>query len=303
MKDTVSIIVPIYNVERFLPECMESLLALDYPDLEIIAVNDGSTDRSGEIAREFVSHNHRIRLIEQENRGVSVARNTGVRAADGDLIMFVDSDDLVHPELLSHLLNTQREHDADIACCGFAELAETPAWSIGNRSQVFEDCDGVRNLLYQHIVNGPFAKLYRAEILGYEPFLPGMRVGEDLLMNTRVFADARRVAVSDARLYGYRQDRKGSVMSAPVAADRIKLIQELESLRGGDFDNALGNRQFMEALYVFFENDDVPRFVAEMVRRERSQVLRDSEALPNVRLYALATFIHPRFAKWLHRLR
>lgn len=114
----ISIIVPIYKVEEYLPRCIESILNQTYQDFELILVDDGSPDLSGDICDVYAETDPRIKVIHQENSGISDARNIGLSKATGDYISFIDSDDWVHPEFLQQLLYTIEKYDADIAECG-----------------------------------------------------------------------------------------------------------------------------------------------------------------------------------------
>ena len=114
----ISIIVPIYKVEEYLPRCIESILNQTYQDFELILVDDGSPDLSGDICDVYAETDPRIKVIHQENSGISDARNEGLSRAKGEYISFIDSDDWVHPEFLQQLLYTIEKYDADIAECG-----------------------------------------------------------------------------------------------------------------------------------------------------------------------------------------
>ncbi|CAI9430269.1 hypothetical protein MSHRCOH1_08710 [Candidatus Ornithobacterium hominis] len=118
MKDLISVIIPVYNVEEYLVECINSVLAQTYTNLEIILVNDGSTDSSGEICREYAKKDNRIILIEKENGGLSDARNAGLDVCTGKYISFVDSDDIIHPGFIS-LLYKYISYDTIVACDRF----------------------------------------------------------------------------------------------------------------------------------------------------------------------------------------
>ncbi len=116
MKDVISIIVPVYNVEEFIDECIKSLISQTYENIEIILVNDGSTDKSGYICREYESKDNRIKVINQKNGGVSSARNIGLMQATGKYITFVDSDDYVKADYIE-VLYSYIKKDTDIVCC------------------------------------------------------------------------------------------------------------------------------------------------------------------------------------------
>ena len=121
MKPTVSIIVPIYNVEKYLGRCLDSLLAQTLKNIEIIAVNDGSTDLSLKILKEYSIKDSRIKIINKPNGGVSSARNEGIQLASGEFIGFVDPDDWVDPEMYEDMVNHAKNEKADIVMCSYIE--------------------------------------------------------------------------------------------------------------------------------------------------------------------------------------
>ena len=120
----VSVIIPIYNVAKYLPKCVDSVLAQTYQNLEIILIDDGSTDGSGKICDEYAAKDNRIRVIHQPNSGVSAARNAGLDVAGGEYIGFVDPDDYIHPKMYQTLLECIENSRADIAMCDFFRVSE-----------------------------------------------------------------------------------------------------------------------------------------------------------------------------------
>lgn len=117
MQPTVSVIVPVYNVEKYLARCVDSITSQTYENLDIILVDDGSTDNSGRICGEYAKKDTRIRVIHQKNKGASAARNCGITAASGNYIGFIDSDDWIDKDMYELLVNTAIEHHADIVRC------------------------------------------------------------------------------------------------------------------------------------------------------------------------------------------
>ena len=114
MKNTISTIIPVYNVSAYLPECMESILSQDYPALETILVDDGSTDDSGRICDAYAQRDSRVRVIHQPNGGAAAAKNADLRAAAGEYLSFVDSDDFLESGAYAHMVQLMEEHRADI---------------------------------------------------------------------------------------------------------------------------------------------------------------------------------------------
>ena len=118
----VSVIIPVYNVENYLKQCLDSICAQTLKDIEIICINDGSTDNSGNILDKYAQKDSRFVIINKNNEGVSIARNTGISCAEGEFICFVDSDDYIDKDYLEKLYNAAIEYNCDIACCGFVRF-------------------------------------------------------------------------------------------------------------------------------------------------------------------------------------
>jgi glycosyltransferase involved in cell wall biosynthesis len=122
MAELISVIVPIYNVERYLEKCIDSIIVQSYPDLEIILVDDGATDRSGLICDEWVQRDARIRVIHKENGGLSDARNAGIEIATGAWYMFVDSDDFITPDTIERMYNAAVSTESQMAVCNMVRI-------------------------------------------------------------------------------------------------------------------------------------------------------------------------------------
>ena len=127
MNQTVSVIVPVYNVAQYLPQCVDSILSQDYADLEVLLIDDGSTDASGEICDQYAAQDSRVRVIHQKNGGAAAAKNAGLRAASGDYLTFVDSDDYLEPNAYGFLMKTLLETGADAVQGSFREVYRNSA--------------------------------------------------------------------------------------------------------------------------------------------------------------------------------
>ncbi len=121
MTSTVSVIIPVWNVEKYLSGCLYSVLGQTYQNLEIICVNDGSPDHSAEILAQFAASDQRIKIITQKNQGLSAARNTGISAASGEYIFFLDSDDYLHPQAIEILVSVAQKTGSELTICNFQE--------------------------------------------------------------------------------------------------------------------------------------------------------------------------------------
>ena len=200
----VSVIVPIYNVEEYLEECLESIRNQTYTNIEVILVNDGSTDGSREICESYCEKDIRFRLINQENQGQSVARNRGFKESIGQYIMFVDSDDVVNTDVLEVLLPYMKT-DVDIVECEMTRekeaffLNKIPTIVFeGNSKEAILNCIAFRAVKFC-----AFTKLYRREIVEKIPFLEGY-IYEDVFTGINYLKHIRKIIVVDYIGYYYR---------------------------------------------------------------------------------------------------
>lgn len=228
----ISVIVPIYNMESLLPRCLDSLAAQTLRDLEIICVDDGSTDGSGGIVRKYASGDSRFRLITQENSGRAEARNAGIRAAAAPYLGFADPDDYVEPDMYERLYRLAEESGADMVQCSYSPFL--PAESGESRGMAEEKllhientaCDGVftekgeifRLFLEDRITGVVWSKLFRRLLPGcsapLEVRLPSsFTSGEDTLYVSRAIARCRSVALTSEKLYHYGLGGPQSVSS------------------------------------------------------------------------------------------
>ena len=233
----ISVIIPVYNTERYLAECLESVVSQTFKDFEAIVVNDGSTDGSAEIVKRFAERDNRICTITQENKGLSEARNAGIAVARGHWITFVDSDDVIHPSFLETLLNIAKEKNADIACCGkwsFTDISEREAAQkkrySNNKVTELRPEDALANALFQK--DNPdysaWNKLYSKALWAGRKFKPGAYF-EDVATIPQVFLDARQIAFTASPLYLYRK-RDTSILATPYSRKKAELLDIAESV-------------------------------------------------------------------------
>lgn len=198
----ISVIVPAYNVEAYIADCLESILSQSYADLEIIVVNDGSTDRTLDIIEEYASKDNRLRIISQPNGGPSVARNKGLEMAQGEWLMFVDSDDLLLPGAIESLLHLAQATQSDIACGEFVRRINDKHQKK-NKFITFNGEKALEHNLYQKYINpSPWGKLYLSDIFSNIRFPEGI-IYEDLYVSWQIFLHAKKVAYSQIHVYLY----------------------------------------------------------------------------------------------------
>ncbi len=206
----ISVVVPVYNVEDYLEECVESIRAQTYRNTEIILVNDGSTDRSAELCREYARKDERIIVAEQSNSGLSQARNRGIETAKGEYIAFVDSDDYIAPEMLSRLYGRMAEDGSDLALCGYWTVDENrkPLVPCRVRDGCLSGMEALSMLSSNEFRGVAFGiacnKLYRKDLFDGIRFPPG-KYHEDVFTLHLLLDRSAKVSVVDDYLYFYRQ--------------------------------------------------------------------------------------------------
>lgn len=225
-KPLISIVVPVYNVESFLDKCIESLITQTYSNIEIILVDDGSTDHSGKICDRYSEENANIIAVHQKNQGLSGARNAGVKIAEGKYITFVDSDDYITIDFLDTLYASMVKYNADIAMCGpfkFYEDEQVRSESI-EREYTYTSQEAIGAMLYRKKVNSyAWGKLYRAEIVKEISFPEG-KLFEDLFTIYKMYDLASVVIYIEKQMYYYRQ-RRGSIVNSVFEPKKMQLLE------------------------------------------------------------------------------
>lgn len=222
----ITIVVPAYNIEKTLPRCLESVLAQSYENLEVIVVNDGSSDGTAAIIDGFAARDSRVRAIHKENGGVTSARLRGVAEATGDYIGFVDGDDYIEPQMYARLLENLHAHRADISHCGYRMVFPSRVdWYYNTgKLTVQEGRQGLYDLLEGGFVEPAlWNKLYRRELfVGLSDWMDSsIRINEDLLMNYYLFRQAKCAVHEDVCPYHYIL-RKGSATVSRLTEHKLK---------------------------------------------------------------------------------
>lgn len=211
MEPLISVIVPIYGVEAYLHQCVDSLLTQTHKNLEIILVDDGSPDGCGAICDEYAAKDSRVRVIHKKNGGLSDARNAGIDVAQGEYIGFVDSDDWVMPDMYEYLLQGILGYQTDISYCGYVNVRT--AW-IDYRNEetdkVYTTETALNELFFDRLGNFAWNKLYKAELWQDVRFPVGKNF-EDIRTTYKLFERASRIAILKEPKYYYRI-REDSIM-------------------------------------------------------------------------------------------
>jgi glycosyltransferase involved in cell wall biosynthesis len=230
MSVKVSLIIPVYNVEDYLRQCLDSVENQSYSDLQVILVNDGSTDYSCEICKEYVKrHSETWILINQKNEGLSSARNTGLSSATGDCIAFLDSDDWIDSEFITTLVHFMDKTGADIVESGIRwRYPDKERIDVIDKAIIYDMREALGHYLLQTqpIHSAVWCKLYRREIFHNLTFAVG-KLHEDGYFTYRAMFQCEKYAVIDYVGYNYRQNRKGSIMTETVKPQNIIDVMDM----------------------------------------------------------------------------
>lgn len=317
----ISVIIPVYNVAAYLPACLDSVLAQSYHDIELLLVDDGSTDGSADLCDDYACRDARVTVIHQINRGPSAARNAALDVAQGDYIAFIDSDDVIHSRYLEVLHQYIQQYDADVVQAPYqivnAELRSTFTTQL--LSQPLPSAPTVRTLtadealmamLYQRgTADSSPCKLFRRSLFEGLRFPVIYRVYEDLYLMAQLYPLIRKMVWVDLPMYFYFKQSTGTLCSLSTKRkDAFWVLKALEAQYTDDNQPALvravRERRLSVAFNVLRLLSDQPHTDAnkamahhcwQHIKELRSESLHDSKARLKNRLVALATYlINPR---------
>ena len=234
---TVSVIVPVYNVEKYLPGSIESIQNQDYSELEIILVDDGSPDKCGAICDEYAERDSRISVIHKANGGLSDARNAGIDASTGKYITCVDSDDLIDHRYVSRMMELMTKEVDMVVCAPFLFSDEAELKNVNSSSaempDIFETVAALREMLSQHGYDfepSAWGKLYRRNLFGKDLRFPVGKYCEDLALTYRLVDRSRKIVRTKEKLYFYRQ-RPSSILHQQFNEKMLSILDVADEMR------------------------------------------------------------------------
>ena len=298
----ISVIIPVYNVENYLKECLDSVTSQTLEDMEIICIDDGSTDNSSDILKEYSKKDNRIKIITKENGGQATARNLGIKEAQGEYIAFVDSDDFIEPTMFEKLYTKAKDNNLDLAMCKIAtynnqtEEIKDNVWyyMLG----VFRDFE---KDIFTHkdtkeftckIAVTPYNKIYKTNLLKDNDILfPEGLIFEDEKFFFDVYLRAKKASIVNEFLYYYRVNRKGSTVDISKENDYSDIIPISRQIRETfketnnyeDYKILLVNRFIHLQLARFSETS--PKYREKyfnLVKEDLNEVLKDPEIVNNL---------------------
>ena len=273
--ELISVIVPVYNVEKYLSGCIESIVNQTYKNLEIILVDDGSPDRCGAICDEYAKKDERIKVIHKKNGGLSSARNAGIEISNGEYIAFVDSDDYIGRDMYEVLYNNIKKYNCDISICNFLCVDENGK-NIDSMNETMPVGDGVvdsKSVLYYKFTETKYwywvvawNKLYKRNIFDNIRFEDG-KLHEDEFIAHHIYFSAENVACASDALYFYVQ-RTDSIMSKKYSVKRLDYVEALLLRLNFAIENEFPKDVILKYFNIYFYS---------LIRSRRKADLSDKE--------------------------
>lgn len=312
--DLVSIIIPVYNTDQFLLNCIDSCLAQSYSDIEVLAINDGSTDNSGTILDTYAEHEPRLRVFHQPNLGVATARNTGIRAAKGKWLMFVDSDDYIPLNAVSILYDCATIQNADIVSGIFCtdtkgSLKDMTREIVDTSSKQAIACA----LLQEKLTMSLCGKIFKASLFKDITICEHLKIGEDAYLVIQLCQNAERLSLIADVVYYYVQ-RDNSVMHRPnksALASRLVFIDMVmnfystkEYYAEKPFEDAMAwfiLKEYFAYLRMGGEYVDIPPAMTDRVRNNILQNKVVISTSPSWRVMMLKSYMLNPFLGNIYR--
>lgn len=278
--EKVSIIIPVYNVEDYLEDCLESVCKQSYRNIEIILVDDGSTDKSGVICEDWAEKDSRIRVIHKPNGGLSSARNAGLTEATGKYISFIDSDDLIPNNFLKQLVETLEKYNADVSVCGISRFwdgnSDEAEIFYPYQTGVYCSEEYILSILLHKVDNASWNKLYRRRAIGDIRFKEGI-INEDFPFMMSVLGNVTKIAYTNETEYLYRR-RRGSITQV-VKPNIFDFVANAQNV----VDNC--NKRYLPAAksYLYYETVNCIACILESgsknlngIKRRCNNIIRDN---------------------------
>lgn len=314
----ISVIVPVYNIRQYLEKCIESIIDQTYRNLEIILVDDGSTDNSGEICDFYSNKDSRINVLHQENKGLSAARNAGMKVARGDWLAFVDGDDWIESNMFEKMLDIGKEYDADLvlsrfkfatAKIEFEKENDHDAISIFEGSELIEEyIQKKKNCMISPSV---WDRLYKKEILDGLLFPEG-RVHEDICFTVDVFCRCKRAVYIDHPFYNYRVDRGESISNSGYDIKRIEdtiVLTEMAERHLIEYkQESLAKQLYLELyllltnIYLQLQDISTRQYIKNYRMKNRNKMVSifgDKNIPVKKRVLSLVAVISPKMMKFM----
>lgn len=295
-KGLISIIIPLYNGEKHIESCLDSVIAQTYEDIEVLVVDDGSKDAGAAVVNKYQEKEPRVKLFQKENGGVSSARNLGIKKASGDYIMFLDCDDILKKDCCEVLIDVISKQKCDLAVCKFVYQKVSAGQVLKESCQVMQESnittlqefeESFQKMFDNKVYLSVWAKLYKRSIIqeGKICFQEEIAIGEDMLFNFEYFKRSVHIAIKD--YVGYEYKINADEKSASSKSDKTKYENAVYLYhRGIDFANELGILNVVHKTLVkyylrscFFQLEKEEKIDEDIMRYLNNEVTQQAKVL------------------------
>lgn len=316
MTDKISVIVPVYNVEKYIKQCIESIMAQTYKNLEIILINDGTKDNSGIICDNYAKKDSRIKVIHQKNMGLSGARNTGLKNSTGNFITFVDSDDFIDNKMFETMLIILKKYNTDIVECGTIFCNESGKY-IGentlNKIKIYKNEYQIGELLMNRdITTTSWGKLYKKELFKNFEFPLG-KYHEDIFTTYKLLHFSKKTIVLNQGFYHYRQVN-GSIMNSnfnlkhldaiEATVERNKFIEKYyPQYRKYDYANIVYSccKVYEKIILSNFYDEKVIKNLQKLISKYLIYFLIYSKSKQSTKIFSIICFVNMKLCKKIYK--
>ena len=298
----ISVIVPVYNASKTIRRLAKALMVQIEKDFEVIFINDGSIDNTGELLDEICKTEKKFSVITTKNSGAAAARNLGIDKAQGECICFVDADDIISPNYLKKMRDLMVENNADVVCTKYVRNKKSDFEKLSDETKVLNGDKAVEALLQMRIDNGPVAKMFTKKAIGKNR-MPNVAVAEDLYFNYLVLKRAKTVVLNESVMYSYIET-SGSLSTKRFSTERMGSLIAVKKIDAAEQSFFSMARVFMEAYFIcelIVLSKGQKEFkveyatVCDILKKMRKKILNDKRATKRQRLIATALKFGPGF--------
>ncbi|MDD5021038.1 MAG: glycosyltransferase [Endomicrobiaceae bacterium] len=265
VQNVVSIIIPVYNAEKYLRRCLDSVFRQTYNKLEIILVDDGSTDGSAKICDEYAENDSRIKVIHKTNEGVSSARNEGLKIANGEYIAFIDADDYIKEDMFEYLTVLMENNSAQIAICNYCEYTGSKIHNkniIEEKNLVLSNNDALP-MIFTSLTFACWNKMFKAELFQNEFFRTDISMGEDLDIVFRLFLKSKRICIGNEIKYFYSRENLKSSTKQVFNENKLSVFKMLAGI--SEYANSIKN-ETLYSLILFSKICHAVDFLKQIIK-------------------------------------
>lgn len=302
MNDLISVVIPVYKVEKYLGKCLDSIINQTYKNLEIIVVNDGSPDNCSKIIEEYSKKDKRIKVINKVNGGLSDARNVGIENSNGKYISFVDSDDYVSKYYFETLYNNLNKYNCEISICNqiIFEEKDTIVDKINSEDiKIYNSTEALKLMLYQKkINNSAWGKLYLKSLFEKVRYPKG-KIYEDIPTTYKTFLNSEKICVSSCKYYFYL--KRNNSISSKFSENTLDILENVYAMkedlkRYSEYNNAVNSRVINAEFFILRQIDknkytDIYQKIIKSIKNKRKSVLFDKKCRLKTKIGILLSYL------------